>query len=226
MGMDEARDDFARLLPGGGAADALGDASASGERAGGDERFARAYVIGLERARAAEWDEALLYLEQVVTGEGGTERGKQCRMALAYVYAMTGRFRLAEYEVRKLMESGIESAQLLAFMGYAAWAQGRADEAIDKYSRAVALDPENPNALNGLGYALACEGREPAKALTCCRKAVDKKPENPAYLDSLGWAYYRLGYVAEARDYLGRALARAPDEEEIQSHARAVESGG
>jgi Flp pilus assembly protein TadD len=221
MGMDDARDDIARLFGGG----AQGGAP-PGDEAAGDERFRLAYAVGLERARSGEWDEALLYLEQVVTGEPASERGKQCRMALAYVYAMTGRFRLAEYEVGKLMESGAESAQLWAFMGYAAWAQGRADEAIDKYGKAVALDPENANALNGLGYALACEGREPAKALTCCRKAVDKKPVNPAYLDSLGWAYYRLGYVEEARDYLGRALARAPDEPEIQSHARAVESGG
>lgn len=221
MGMDGARDDLARLLPGDGTA----GASAEGGRDVEDARFAKAYVLGLERARAEEWDEALLYLEQVVTGEPASERGKQCRMALAYVYAMTGRFRLAEYEVRKLMEAGAQSAQLLAFMGYAAWAQGRADEAIASYGKAVALDPENANALNGLGYALACEGREPAKALTCCRKAVDKKPDNPAYLDSLGWAYYRLGYFEEARDYLGRALARAPDEPEIQSHARSAESG-
>jgi len=222
MGMDGARDDLARLLPGDGTA----GPSADGGRDVEDARFGKAYVLGLERARAEEWDEALLYLEQVVTGEPASERGKQCRMALAYVYAMTGRFRLAEYEVRKLMEAGAQSAQLMAFMGYAAWAQGRADEAIASYGKAVALDPENANALNGLGYALACEGREPAKALTCCRKAVDKKPGNPAYLDSLGWAYYRLGYFEEARDYLGRALARAPDEPEIQSHVRAAESGG
>jgi len=228
MGMDDARDEAARLLSRGGPLDALGEikrlAGAEGGE-GDDARFREAYVLGLARARAGEWDEALLYLEQVVTGEPASERGRQCRMALAYVYAMTGRFRLAEYEVRKLMESGARSSQLMAFLGYAAWAQGRADEAIGKYGKALELDPENANALNGLGYALACEGREPAKAMTCCRKAVDKKPDNAAYLDSLGWAYYKLGYVEEARDYLGRALARAPDEPEIQTHVRAVESG-
>jgi Flp pilus assembly protein TadD len=190
-----------------------------------ESRLREAYLIGLERTREGEWDEALLYLEQVVTGEPDTERGRQCRMALAYVYAMTGRFRLAEYEVRKLMEAGVESVQLFAFQGYAAWAQGRPDEAIDLYEKALALDPENPNALNGLGYILACAGRDSARALTCCRKAVDKKPENPAYLDSLGWAYYRLGFIEDARTYLGRALARAPAEPEILAHVRAVENG-
>lgn len=190
-----------------------------------ETRMREAYLIGLERTREGEWDEALLYLEQVVTGEPETERGRQCRMALAYVYAMTGRFRLAEYEVRKLMEAGVESVQLYAFQGYAAWAQGRPDEAIRLYEKALELDPDNANALNGLGYVLACEGRDSARALTCCRKAVDKKPENPAYLDSLGWAYYRLGFIEEARTYLGRALARAPDESEILAHVRALENG-
>ncbi len=210
MGMDDPR---------GGAASFLREGPE------GDARFAEAYKLGLERARASDWDAALLYLEQVVTGDPGSERGRQCRMALAYVYAMTGRFRLAEYEVRKLMEAGVESAQLSAFLGYAAWEQGRADEAIERYRKALDMDPENANALNGLGYTLACEGRDGARALTCCRKAVDMKPDNPAYLDSLGWAYYKLGYVEEARDYLGRALARAPDEPEIKAHARAVEEG-
>ena len=210
MGMDDPR---------GGAASFLREGPE------GDARFAEAYKLGLERARASDWDAALLYLEQVVPGDPGSERGRQCRMALAYVYAMTGRFRLAEYEVRKLMEAGVESAQLSAFLGYAAWEQGRADEAIERYRKALDMDPENANALNGLGYTLACEGRDGARALTCCRKAVDMKPDNPAYLDSLGWAYYKLGYVEEARDYLGRALARAPDEPEIKAHARAVEEG-
>jgi len=210
MGMDDPR---------------RGEASFLQEKPGDDARFREAYRLGLERARKSEWDEALLYLEQVVTGDPDSERGRQCRMVLAYVYAMTGRFRLAEYEVRKLIEAGVESAQLSAFLGYAAWEQGRADEAIERYRQALAMDPENANALNGLGFTLACEGKDGARALTCCRKAVDMKPENPAYLDSLGWAYYRLGYVEEARDYLGRALARAPDEPEIKAHVRAVEDG-
>jgi tetratricopeptide (TPR) repeat protein len=221
MGMDDPRQEAAGLFRD--EEDRLDTPDGPASR--DETRMREAYLIGLERTREGEWDEALLYLEQVVTGEPETERGRQCRMALAYVYAMTGRFRLAEYEVRKLMEAGVESVQLYAFQGYAAWAQGRPDEAIRLYEKALELDPDNANALNGLGYVLACEGRDSARALTCCRKAVDKKPENPAYLDSLGWAYYRLGFIEEARTYLGRALARAPDESEILAHVRALENG-
>lgn len=184
-----------------------------------------AYLLGLAHARLEHWDEALLYLEQVVTTGSDLMRIYQCRLALAYVYAMTGRHRLAQYELERLKQSGFESVQVLSFLGYTSWALGRPDDAIRSYGAALALDPENATALNGMGYVLACEGRESARALTFCRKAVDKNPENPAYLDSLGWAYWRLGFVEEAKDYLGRAQARAPGELEIADHARSVAAG-
>lgn len=183
-----------------------------------------AYLLGLCHSRLEHWDEALLYLEQVVTGESDLMRLYQCRLALAYVYSLTSRHRLAEYELNRLLELGFESPQVYSFMGYAAWAQGQPDEAVRLYGKALALDAESATALNGLGYVLACEGKDGARALTYCRKAVDKRPNNPAYLDSLAWAYYRLGFLEEARDYVQRALDLAPGETEIQEHARAISS--
>ncbi len=182
-----------------------------------------AYLLGLSHARLSHWDEALLYLEQVVTADPDPARVSQCRLVLAYVYTMTGRHRLAEYEMGQLASSDRYEIQVDEFMAYSAWAQDRIDEAIAWYEKALALDPENPTALNGIGYLLACAGRDSAKAITYCRKAVDKRPDNPAYLDSLAWAYYRLGFLEEARQYLSRALAAAPHEAEILEHARALE---
>ena len=103
--------------------------------------------------RLGEWDDALLYLEQVVTGGLDPARDGQCRMALAYVYSVTGRHRLAEYELEKLSGTGVETVQVFAFLGYSAWAQGRPDEAPRWYAKALELDPENANALNGMGYS-------------------------------------------------------------------------
>lgn len=190
-----------------------------------DSQFEVAYLLGICHARLGHWDEALLYLEQVVTGGVDFARDGQCRMALAYVYAMTGRHRLAEYEIERLRGMGFESVQVFALLGYSAWAQGKTEESLRWYARALELDPENPNALNGLGYTLACAGSDGARALTYCRKAVDKRPENPAYNDSLAWAYYKLGFLGEARSRIDRALSAAPDAVEIREHARAIGLG-
>jgi len=185
-------------------------------------RLELAYLLGLCHARLREWDEALLYLEQVVTAPGDQERINQCRLTLAYIYSITGRAKLAAYELDSIIKEGSPSVPVLATRGYAAWADGDAEAAERYYSEAVAVDPENANALNGLGYVLACAGRDPARALTYCRKAVDSAPENAAYLDSLGWAYHRLGDDDEAQKQIAHALEIAPHEEEIIQHALAL----
>jgi len=190
-----------------------------------ENQFEIAYLFGICHARLGHWDDALLYLEQVVTGGLDSRRDEQCRIALAYVYSVTGRHKLAEYELRVLHDKGVESPRVLSFLGYSTWAQGRPDESIEWYGRALKLDPEHANALNGIGYVLACEGKDGARALTYCRKAVDLKPDNPAYLDSLAWAYHKLGFSSEARNQIDKALALAPEAAEIQDHARAIEQG-
>ena len=191
----------------------------------GENQFEIAYHYGICYARLGDWDNAMLYLEQVVTGGFDPARKNQCRMALAYVYIVTDRYRLAEYELENLRLSGFESVQICSFLGYSAWAQGKTEESLRWYSKGLDIDPENSNALNGMGYLLACEGKEGARALTFCRKAVDMVPDNPAYRDSLAWAYYKLGFVDEARVHIGRAISLSPGTLEIREHAWVIERG-
>lgn len=224
MAMDTALKDARRLIAAKnypGAIDALRKVESTDEN-----QFDIAYLMGLCHSRLENWDDALLYLEQVATGGVDFERDVQCRLTLAYIYTVTGRHRLAEYELERLRGIGLESAQLFCFLGYTSWAQERIDEGIGWYARALEIEPENANALNGLGYLLACSGRESARALTCCRKAVDKHPSNPAYLDSLAWAYFKLGFIDEARENILRALKIIPESREIRDHAEAIGLGG
>ena len=188
-----------------------------------DDYLELAYLLGLCYARLLRFDEALLYLEQVVTQGEGDARSLQCRLTLAYVYAVTGRLKLAEYELTKLMESSLESPQVYSALGHATWKQGRLDEGINWYSKALNLDPENPTALNGYGYLLACAGKELDKAVACCRKALNSDPGNPVYADSLGWVYFKLGRFPEAGSYLNAAAKILGDSEELQEHIVAFE---
>lgn len=181
-----------------------------------------AYLLGLVHCRLGHWDTSLLYLEQVVTGSDEILRVCQCRLLLSWIYLRTGRARLAEYELERLAASGFESVQTCAGFGYAAWEQGRAEDALRWYEKALGFDPENPNTLNGLGYVLAATGRDLPRALAACRKAVAASPSNPAYLDSLAWACFRSGRTEEGRELLARALGLAPEHREILEHARAM----
>jgi tetratricopeptide (TPR) repeat protein len=181
-----------------------------------------AYYLGLCYTKLGQYDDALLYLEQVVTGGQDPFRVYQCRMTLAYIYVITKRTKMAEFELHRLANNGYESAQLYATLGYAAWTQKHDAEAIDYYEKALDLDANNTTALNGLGFILVDTDRDTLRGLRCCRKAVDLKPQNAAYLDSLGWAYYKSGDILEARTWLRRAIEAAPEEKEIKNHLSTV----
>ena len=190
-----------------------------------EENIELAYYLGLCYTKLNQYDDALLYLEQVVTSGQDPFRIYQCRMTLAYIYVITKRSKMAEFELHRLANNGFESAQLYATLAYAAWSQKHFPEAIDYYQKALDLDGNNTTALNGLGFILADTDKDPLRGLRCCKKAVDLKPQNPAYLDSLGWAYYKNGEILEARTWLHRAAAAAPDEKEIQDHLKMVTGG-
>ncbi len=66
-------------------------------------------------------------------------------------------------------------------------------------------EPENPVALNFLGYLLADHGLDLERAHDLIQRALARDPDNGAYVDSLGWVYYRLGRLDEARTQLERA---------------------
>jgi len=185
-----------------------------------------AYYIGLCYARLERYDDALVYLEQVVTADTDLARVYQCRMVLSVIYALTGRTRLADFELRKLIDAGYESSQVFCSLAYVAYEHQKIDEAVEWYEKAIALDGMNPTALNGLGYVLADEGKELTKALTMCKKAADQEPDNPAYLDSLGWVYYKLGLDTEAKTYTRRAREKAPENKLIGTHLSEIMQGG
>lgn len=178
------------------------------------------YYIGLALTQLGVYEEALLSLERVVGSHFSFLHIVQARMVLGYIYAVTGRHKLAEFEFAKVNEMGLQSSQALAALGYAYYAQRKVPDAVETLTKALELDPRNPNALNSLGFIYAEEKLDVGKAVQLCKQAVEIAPRNPAYLDSLGWAYFRQGNLLEAKAHFRRALDLAPGNKEIASHMR------
>jgi tetratricopeptide (TPR) repeat protein len=186
------------------------------------EQVELAYYLGLCYTKLERYDEALLYLEQVVTVGNNPLRSYQCRMTLALIYIRTNRAKMAEFELKRLKNNGFESTHMYNAMAFAAYAQKRYRQAIEYYEKTLELDNNNATAMNSMGYILADRGFDTMRGLTFCRKAVDIKPRNAAYMDSLGWAYYKCGEITEARSWLQKAIDSAPKENEIREHFRIV----
>ncbi|MFP4066787.1 MAG: tetratricopeptide repeat protein [Spirochaetaceae bacterium] len=176
------------------------------------------YYLGLCYTNLEKYDEAVLYLEQAAAGESELPHIYQSRMLLGYIYTVTDRHRLAEFEFSRLLEEGFESARVHAALGHVQYALGKTSAAIMQLEKALEIDGENPTALNSIGYIMADNGIRLQAALSYCKRAVAAAPENPAYLDSLGWCYFKLGHPDEARTLIKRAHELAPENEEITEH--------
>lgn len=180
------------------------------------------YYLGICYTNLERYDEALLYLEQVVTSHTDILLVYQCRLILSYIYSITGRFKLAEFELRELMDAGFESAQIYGTFSYITYSQNLVDKSLEYLHKAAELEPDNPNVLNSLGFILANEGMDSEESILSCKKAVRLKSEYPAYLDSLGWAYYKAGKNDEALVYLRKAFAISSGNKIIAGHLRSV----
>jgi len=189
------------------------------------ERVELSYYLGLCFTKLKKMNEALPYLEKVVAASNEFLRVYQCRMTLAYIHVIIGRPKMAEFELRRLLETGFESAQLFNTMAHAAYSRKHYRHAIEYYEKALKLEENNTTALNSMGYILVDTGIDPVKGLRFCRKAVEIQPGNAAYLDSLGWACYKCKEPMAARDWLRKALELAPQETMIKEHLRIVTGG-
>ena len=183
------------------------------------------YYMGLCYTKLKKMNDALPHLEKVVAGSNELLRVYQCRMTLAYIHVLIGRPKMAEFELKRLLETGFESAQLFNTMAHAAYSRKHYRHAIEYYEKALKLEGNNATALNSMGYILVDTGIDPAKGLDYCRRAVEMQPGNAAYLDSLGWACYKCKEPVAARDWLRKALELAPQEMTIKEHLRIVTGG-
>jgi len=94
---------------------------------------------------------------------------------------------------------------------------GRIDWLERDLQAVLAEDPENPQALNALGYTWADHNLNLDLALEYIERAHAQIPDDAAIIDSLGWAHYRLGNLEKAEALLRQAFSLQP-EGEIVSH--------
>lgn len=186
-----------------------------------DEYLDAAYLLGLCYLQLKDYDNALVYLEQLITAEIASEKTRQCRLLLAYIYTITGRIKLAEYELKKLSAHADSTAELLE--AYTAYKQKDYNKALDIYQKILNRNPSHATALNDFGYILAETSGELARALSFCMNALKLQPQNPYYLDSVAWIYYKIGNTSEALQYIQKAYALMPHNNELKTHKEIIE---
>ncbi len=94
------------------------------------------------------------------------------------------------------------------------------DDGVEAQLRAaMALDPNDADVINFLGYHLADKNKKLTEAKSLIERALQIDPENGFYLDSLGWVAYRMGRGEEAVEYIRSAIrAMNSDDAVLRDH--------
>jgi tetratricopeptide (TPR) repeat protein len=85
----------------------------------------------------------------------------------------------------------------------------------------LAIEPDNVNALNALGYILCNRTGRLEDAEQYLERAIKLKPDDPAIMDSIGWLRFRQGNFNAALKYLQPAYQQKNDVE-IGAHLAEV----
>lgn len=95
---------------------------------------------------------------------------------------------------------------------------GKWTEARKALQRALALDPDQPQILNYLGYGEVEHGGDLTAAIRLLERAHALARDDGSIADSLGWAYHRNGDPGRAIPLLERAAFDEPASSEIAEH--------
>jgi tetratricopeptide (TPR) repeat protein len=182
------------------------------------------------KSREATITLALLYGEKSETSEGtrllegllkGTDADQEIYLEIAQVQVRGKKFTEAEQTAQKAeqMAPNTEARQTAWYMlGSIYERQKKYDQAEQQFRKVLDVNPNNAPVLNYLGYMLADRGVRLEEATTLIQHALKEDPSNGAYLDSLGWAYYKQNKLAEAEQYLRKAVDRDGRDPTILSH--------
>ena len=120
-----------------------------------------------------------------------------------------------------VIETNPQEKQLLYMRSLLADQVGRFDLAESDLMAVLAMEPDNVNALNALGYILCNRTDRLDEAEQYLERAIQLKSDDPAIMDSIGWLRFRQGNLDAALKYLQAAYQQKNDVE-IGAHLAEV----
>lgn len=136
-----------------------------------------------------------------------------------YSQANRGRDAVISASAALAMAKGVERQQIAKVtLATALQMSGDHAGAERELREVLEISPNNPFALNNLGYFLLERDEKLEEALALIQKALEVSPGNPSFLDSLGWAYFKLKNYPEAEKHLKAAAKLDPASATILEH--------
>jgi tetratricopeptide (TPR) repeat protein len=181
----------------------------------GTQYLAAQIQIAMAWQKAGRLADALALIDRLRVQEPAA--GGQLYLAESELLARAGQADEAVAVLNRAVADMPEDDDLLYARALAAERIDRIDITEADLRELLQRQPDNPMALNALGYTLADRSDRPQEALGYIQRAILLAPKDPAILDSMGWVMFRLGRIDAAIIWLRRAHAISRDGE-IAAH--------
>jgi tetratricopeptide (TPR) repeat protein len=170
-----------------------------------NRRDAAARLASLLRD-AGDFDDAVAILRDTVRLSGVNAK---IFTELALIYIQQKRFELAELVLQKGLEADAKDPALYNAGALLALRQGKAQEAFDRFDKAVSLDPNYIDARFNKASVLLDAG-DYARAKTELMVIVEKRPDDYTAVVALGIAHRGLKEFKEAKKVWEMVIKEAP----------------
>lgn len=169
-------------------------------------------MLGLIALRAGDFPAAVRHLEQAV-------RAKPDRLDLHHdlgeALVSCGRVESAAPVLEHVAAARPATADECALVAGALLRLGREDQVRAQIAKALASDPDHPDALTVAAH-LAAHSQDWVEAARSLRVALQRRTRDPALMSDLALALVKLGQLGEAEILLRKALSLAPAERGAQ----------
>jgi tetratricopeptide (TPR) repeat protein len=164
-------------------------------------------------------DEGAIYIKRVVDTDPDDI---EAAIELGNIYRASSRFDDAATAytrgIKTIANPGKSDWRVFYYRGVALERSKHWPEAEADFKQALAINPEQPQVLNYLGYSWVDRGLNLDEALSMIKQAVSLSPNDGYIVDSLGWAYHRLGRDGEAVATLESAIELKGGDATINDH--------
>lgn len=160
-------------------------------------------------------DEGIGRIQKLLEKDGANAN---LHLVLSALYEEKADYANAIATLEKARTASPQNTELLYQLGMTLEKSGNRDAAMARMEELLKLDPENPGALNFIGYSYAERGVNLDRAEEMVRKALEKRPDDGYIRDSLAWVLYGKGQYTKALEEILKAQELVTDDSTITEH--------
>ncbi len=175
---------------------------------------------GLAYAMRSSQDNAgaTALLQKALDKAADPAQQRSYRETLSEFYQIDQRYGDAAAMLDTLLAERPDDVSLRLRRGMMRERMGNWPEALGDLDWVIARLPDNPIALNYLGYSLIDRNEQTERAFALLQRAVQLRPDDGSIIDSYGWALLLRGDVAGALAKLERAAELEPADPTVNHH--------